>query len=206
MAERDNIQTILRRAGWTVQVAPLSATRYRMTAQREAPLEHRKRSANAVANLLRENGYSAGVVAVTVAGFDIDAKPIKAERAVVRAAKRAGLKVSDDSPRVIGAAVRMRAREWQKEKPTFDNYDNEPGDMALVDRAVRMEMYHWKRLIGTYPTLAKVARQTLIDAYFSPGGLATLWKRAADVRYIENFWRVVYGNLDTIAQYFEKQG
>ena len=127
-------------------------------------------------------------------------------RSVVRAAKRAGVKDSDESPRMIGAAVRMRAREWQKQKQVFDNYDNEPGDMALVDRAVRMEMYHWKRLIGTYPTLAKVARQTLIDAYFSPGGLATLWKRAADVRYIENFWRVVYSNLDTIAQYFEKQG
>lgn len=127
-------------------------------------------------------------------------------RSVVRAAKRAGLKVSDDSPRVIGAAVRMRAREWQKQKQVFDNYDNEPGDMAMVDGVARTAMAHWKRLIGTYPTLARVARETWVNAYLSPGGIATLWKRAADVRYVENFWKAVYSNLDTIAQYFERQG
>ena len=199
MAERDNIQTILRRAGWTVQVAPLSATRYRMTAQREAPLEHRKRSANAVANLLRENGYSAGVVAVTVAGFDIDAKPIKAERAVVRAAKRAGLKVSDDSPRVIAGAVRGIQRQWIRSRQDFESSETFPAARAITLKTMDL----WKRVLAQYPSVAGIAPKTRINGLLSPSG----WRMVLTQKVTpHDYHNAVLTSLGTIAQYFEKQG
>jgi hypothetical protein len=132
-----------------------------------------------------------------------NASPQKAERAVIKAAKRAGLKVSDDSPRVIAGAVRAIQRTMDRNRRIFQDYDDTPSAQGDLRTAVLDVASLWKRLLGVYPSLYTVASKTRINEYLSPAGMVKVFRGTVDP---EQYHNAITHVLGTIAQYFERQG
>ena len=120
-------------------------------------------------------------------------------RSVVRAAKRAGVKVSDESPRVIAGAVRGIQRQWIRSRQDFESSETFPAARAITLKTMDL----WKRVLAQYPSVAGIAPKTRINGLLSPSG----WRMVLTQKVTpHDYHNAVLTSLGTIAQYFEKQG
>lgn len=124
----------------------------------------------------------------------------QAVRAVIKAASRRGLKVSDESPRVIAGAVSGVRRLLHSYIPKLSD-DMTTASYAVARSAFVHVMTNWKRLLGMYPTLERTANHTRINDYLSPYGIANMAKnRHRPTMYA----KVIMSLLDTIELVFAR--